>query len=93
MSVFMTPASHRSRLVTSPGHRASTVDEDGSAADPAVAEVIDGVVGGFQRMAAGMERHLALVREGRQVKLNGSLQLDRPEDADTPLPDPSIRLV
>jgi hypothetical protein len=59
-----------------------------------VAEVIDGVVGGFQRMAAGMERHLALVREGRQVKLNGSRSSIDPRMPIRHCPaDPSIRPV
>ena len=45
----------------------SAGNEDGPAADPAVAEVVDGVVGGFQGVAGGVERDLALACEGDQL--------------------------
>ena len=35
--------------------------------DSAVAEVIDRVVGGFQRVAAGVEHDFALTREGHEA--------------------------
>ena len=38
-------------------------DEDGPATDSAVAKVVDRVVGGFQRVAAGVERDFALTCE------------------------------
>ena len=42
-------------------------NEDGPAADPAVAKVLDGVVGGFQGVAGGAEHDLALAGEGDEA--------------------------
>ena len=51
-----------------PGDPADSAgNEDGPAADPAVAKVIDGVVGGVQGVAGGVERDFALAGEGDQI--------------------------
>jgi hypothetical protein len=42
-------------------------DEDGPAADPAVAEVVDRVAGGCQRVTGGVKHDLPLVGEGDET--------------------------
>ena len=45
----------------------SAGNEDGPAPDPAVAKVVDGIVGGVQGVAGGVERDFALAGQGDQI--------------------------